>query len=84
MVTQLSAASCAYCLALFMPRRSAQEFCSAKCRSAYHVDHGAEGSVASVRRIHRGASIVVHLTGPAAERALKLRLRERVRVVSHD
>jgi hypothetical protein len=39
------------------------------------------GTVASVRRINRGASVVIHLTGPAAERALRLGVRELVRVV---
>lgn len=42
---------------------------------------GAEGRVVSVRRIRSGASVVIHLIGPAAEAALQLRLGERVRVV---
>lgn len=72
---------CAYCHTMFAPKRSAQEFCSQRCRAGYHVDIGTTGKVASVRRIHRGASIVIHLEGPAAEAALKLELRQKVRVV---
>lgn len=34
-----------------------------------------------MRKIARGASVVIHLEGPAAERALKFGLREPVRVV---
>lgn len=64
-----------------MPRRPSQAFCAARCRVAYHTDHGAEGRVVSVRRIRSGASVVIHLIGPAAEAALQLRLGERVRVV---
>lgn len=72
---------CPNCRAMFTPERPWQEFCGTKCRNAYDVDVGAQGTVASVRKINRGASVVIHLTGPAAERALKLGLRELVRVV---
>ncbi len=78
---QTEARVCAYCHTMFAPKRSAQEFCSQRCRAGYHVDFGTTGIVASVRRIHRGASIVIHLEGPAAEAALKLELRQKVRVV---
>jgi hypothetical protein len=37
--------------------------------------------VRSVRRIKTGASVVVHLTGPAAEAALQLHLGDEVRIV---
>lgn len=72
---------CPYCRALFTPKRRWGAFCSSKCRTDYDVDIGAQGSVAGVRRINKGASIVIHLTGPAAERALKLGIRDLVRVV---
>lgn len=72
---------CPYCQGMFTPKRRWEAFCSSKCRTAYDVDFGAQGTVASVRKISRGASVVIHLTGPAAERALKLALRDIVRVV---
>lgn len=79
---QVEARACGYCRMLFVPTRLAQAFCSAKHRKAFHDDFGAMGQVASVRRINRGASVVIHLEGPAAEAALKLVLREKVRVVA--
>jgi hypothetical protein len=72
---------CGYCAALFVPARPQQAFCSTKCRSGHHVDRGATGAVRSVRRIKTGASVVVHLTGPAAESALQLHLGDEVRIV---
>lgn len=72
---------CAYCRTLFPPRRQWEAFCSAKCRNDYNTDIGTEGVVASVRKIARGASLVIHLSGPAAERALRLGLRDVVKVV---
>jgi hypothetical protein len=66
---------------MFTPKRRWQAFCSTKCNTAYDVDFGCQGAVASVRKINRGASVVIHLTGPAAERALKLGLRDIVRVM---
>lgn len=72
--------TCAYCAALFLPARPWQPFCAVKCRNAYDKDIGTQGAVASVRRINRGASIVIHLTGPAAERALKLELKQLIRI----
>lgn len=79
---QIEARTCVYCKALFLPKRLQQLFCTDKCRSSYHIDVGIEGRVASVRRINRGASLVIHLSGPAAEAALGLKLRDKVRVVS--
>lgn len=79
---QVGAKPCAYCHALFLPNRPAQAFCGAKCRNNFHTDTGTEGEVKSVRRINRGASVVIHLSGPAAEAALGLKLRDRVRVVA--
>lgn len=73
--------TCAYCQTLFVPARPQQAFCSTKCRTAFHVDRGATGAVRSVRRIKTGASVVVHLSGPAAEAALQLHLGEEVRIV---
>lgn len=73
--------ACAQCRRLFAPKRPSQVFCCTRCRSEYHVDHGASGKVAGVRRIHRGASIVIHLTGPAAEAALQLLPGQKVRLV---
>lgn len=72
---------CPYCKSMFAPKRRWEAFCSPKCRTAFDVDFGAQGVVASVRKIARGASVVIHLEGPAAERALKLGLREKVRIV---
>ncbi len=72
---------CPYCSGMFTPKRRWETFCSSKCRTAFDVDFGAQGHVASVRKINRGASVVIHLTGPAAERALRLGLRDMVRVV---
>jgi hypothetical protein len=72
---------CAYDGKLFIPCRPWEAFCSSKCRTAFDVDFGAQGTVASVRKINRGASVVIHLEGPAAERALKFGLRDLVRVV---
>jgi endogenous inhibitor of DNA gyrase (YacG/DUF329 family) len=73
--------TCPYCQAMFAPVRRWQAFCSTRCATAFDVDLGAQGHVASVRKINRGASIVIHLSGPAAERALRLGLRDIVRVV---
>lgn len=65
----------------FTPKRASQVFCLDKCRQDYHRDFGTTGKVASVRRTKNGASLVIHLSGPAAEAALQLRLAELVRVV---
>jgi hypothetical protein len=78
---QAEAQVCPNCQALYVPRTRWQAFCRARCRNEYHAHVGASGTVASVRRINRGASIVVHLEGPAAEAALKLTLKAKVRVV---
>ena len=78
---QVEVRPCAQCRRLFAPKRPSQVFCCTKCRSEYHVDHGASGTVAGVRRIHRGASIVIHLTGPAAEAAMQLLPGQKVRLV---
>jgi len=72
---------CPYCGTLFTPKRKWAAFCSTRCRNGYAVDFGATGTIASVRRIKSGASIVVHLHGPAAERALKHELRDVVQLV---
>lgn len=47
----------------------------------FHADRGIEGAVARVQRTKAGASVVIHLTGPAAESALGLAIGELVRVV---
>lgn len=78
---QAEVRSCAYCRGLFAPKRAWQPFCSVACRNGYDKDIGTTGTVASVRRTARGASVVIHLTGPAAERALNLLLKEEVRIV---
>jgi len=44
-------------------------------------DRGIEGQVVSARRINRGVSLVIHVAGPSAEAALRLKLRDVVRVV---
>lgn len=78
---QFEARCCSYCRALFSPTKRWQAFCSGRCRNDFNVDFGTHGQVASVRRINRGASIVIHLEGPAAERALKLALKDPVLLV---
>lgn len=77
---QQATAECPQCRSLFAPRRPTQTFCGQKCRSDYHRDRGIEGQVASVRRISRGVSLVIHVAEPA-EAALRLKLRDVVRVV---
>lgn len=81
MAVQTEMRACAHDGVLFTPRRPWEAFCCRACRAAFDIDIGAQGAVASVRRINKGASVVIHLTGPAAERALKLGIRELVRVV---
>jgi hypothetical protein len=66
---------------MFGPKRRWEVFCSKKCRNDFQADFGATGKVASVRKLRRGVSIVIHLEGPAAERALNLEPREIVRLV---
>lgn len=78
---QVEALCCAYCRMLFSPTKRWQAFCSSRCRNSYNADFGTHGQVASVRRINRGASIVIHLEGPAAERALKLGIKDPVLLV---
>lgn len=79
---QIEARPCAQCHGLFQPARPSQAFFTTRCRQQFHVDHGIEGTVVSVRRIHRGASIIVHLPdGPASEAAMLLKLKDKVRVV---
>jgi hypothetical protein len=43
-------------------------------RDAYHAEIGISGKVAAVRRLKTGVSVVMHLEGPAAERALNLEI----------
>lgn len=73
--------SCAQCTRPFQPVRPSQAFCGDKCRMGFHADRGIEGAVARVQRTKAGASVVIHLTGPAAESALGLAIGELVRVV---
>ncbi len=72
---------CAQCSGLFQQVRPSQAFCSDRCRMGFHTDRGIEGAVARVQRTKAGASLVIHLTGPAAESALGLAIGEFVRVV---
>ena len=72
---------CPYCRSMFSPKRRWSAFCSAKCRDGYEADIGATGTIASVRKLQKGVSVVIHLKGPAAERALNLVPRELVRLV---
>ena len=78
---QQATAECPQCRSLFAPRRPTQTFCCDRCRGDYHRDRGIEGRVVSVRRISRGVSLVIHIAGPSAEAALRLKLRDVVRVV---
>lgn len=72
---------CAQCSLLFQPVRPSQAFCCDKCRMGFHADRGIEGTVFRVQRTKQGASLVIHLKGPAAESALGLAIGELVRVV---
>lgn len=72
---------CPQCQSLFAPKRPTQRFCGDRCRKAYHTDRGIQGPVVSVRRLRRGVSVVIHLPAAAAEAALKLELRQLVRIV---
>lgn len=73
--------ACAYCRTPFQPRRGWSAFCSPECRKGFDTEIGATGRVAAVRRIKAGASVTIHLEGPAAERALNLQLGELIRAV---
>jgi hypothetical protein len=72
---------CAYCASLFAPKKAWAAFCSPDCRTSYDIDIGATGRVSSVRKLRNGVSIIVRLSGPAAERALNLTPGDRVRAV---
>ena len=71
---------CPYCRAMFSAKRRWSAFCSAKCRDGYEADVGATGTIASIRKLRKGVSVVIHLQGPAAERALNLTPRDTVRL----
>lgn len=72
---------CPYCRSLFRPVRRWGTFCSDKCRNDFDADFGALGAVASIRKLRKGVSVVIHLHGPAAERALRFGLKDAVRLV---
>lgn len=75
-------AICSYCMTAFTPKRRWAAFCSDRCRSSYDEDIGIEGRVRRVSKIKRGGvAVTIHLTGPAAERALHLGIYDYVRVV---
>lgn len=74
-------ASCRWCGSSLEEKRAHAEFCGDRCRLDWHRNQPPEGAVRSVRKLKRGVSVVVHLEGPAAERALKLDLGELVRIV---
>jgi hypothetical protein len=79
---QAAMRTCAYCTSLFAPRKGWATFCSPKCRTAYDVEVGATGKVASARKLARGrVSVIVWLEGPAADRAMKLSPGDLVRLV---
>ena len=69
---------CPQCQGTYQPARPSQVFCGKKCRDAWHIDHGHRGAVASVRRLKRGISIVLHTDD---EGLLNLELGQVVRVV---
>lgn len=74
--------TCAYCQTAFTPKRRWAAFCSDKCRAGYDADIGIEGRIRRVSKIKRGGvAVTIHLTGPAAERALNLELGDPYRVV---
>lgn len=73
---------CAYCNALFQPKKRWATFCCSECRSAYDSEIGATGEVKSARKLTRGrVSVILWLEGPAAERAMKLSPGDKARVV---
>lgn len=73
---------CAYCHGLFAMRKPGQHFCKAACRAAYSRETGLQGRVASVTRLLRGVSVVLHFQdGPAAEKAITLKKQQIVSVV---
>jgi len=78
---QVEARCCPYCSTLFVPRRRFEHFCRAKCRNAFHMDVGTSGTIASVRRINKGISVIMHFTGPAAMSAMALLPKEAIRLV---
>jgi hypothetical protein len=73
--------TCCQCDGVFSPSRPTQHFCGDRCRKAYHTDRGIEGKVAGARRTKTGASVTIHLSGPAADQAMGLQIGEIVRVV---
>lgn len=75
---------CALCGGQFMASRPSQTFCGRKCRKTFFEEIGASGIVAAVRKIKGGASVVIHLSGPAAQSALGLELKGNVRLVPVD
>jgi hypothetical protein len=72
---------CGMCHSPFRARTPWQSFCSTRCRTAFAVEHGTEGQVSGVRKVKNGVNVVVHFEGPSAEHALKLLLRESVRLL---
>lgn len=73
--------TCPLCKVAFEPKKPWQAFCCAEHRTAYDQEFGTLGKVATVRKIKTGVSVSIHLSGPAAERALNLALGELVRLV---
>lgn len=73
--------SCPLCSVAFAPKKPWQTFCCAEHRTAYDQEFGTMGKVATVRKIKTGVSVSIHLSGPAAERALNLGIGEAVRIV---
>lgn len=71
---------CAFCGGEFAARKDWQKFCCAEHRTAYDQEFGTLGKVATVRKIKTGVSVSIHLTGPAAERALNLELGSPARI----
>ena len=72
---------CSYCQSLFTPKRAHQQFCGDKCRTAYHIDHGTQARVVSVRKLVDGCSVILHLKGASSEAALGLDIGVSVRVI---
>ena len=73
---------CACCGAGFHPKRPWAAFCSTKCRNEFDRERGTEARVRRVSKLKRGqVSVTLHLTGPAADRALNLDIAERVLIV---
>jgi hypothetical protein len=79
---QIDMRECPACPTLFTPQRESQVFCTDRCRRNFANDVGATGRIASVRRLQRGVSVVMHFAdGPSADRAINFTPGQHLRIV---